>query len=89
MRGVEKEFREVLTKYGVEKCYVSPDFEFDSHNPCGIVRFPFKYEKSGIWNELYELLVADDVEDENMCLMICPSFNSEYNYSSKEGFIKL
>lgn len=89
MRGVEKEFREILSKYGVNKCYVSPDYDFNPHSPYGTIRFPFKYEKSGVWDELYELLVADDVEDEDMCLMICPSKNENYNYSAKEGFIKL
>ena len=84
----EKEFRELLHKYGVYKCYVSPNYKFDPHNPYGTINFPESKIDTELWSDLYDLLIDDEVEDTESFLLISPVEDSKLvcNYDIRGGF---
>lgn len=84
----EKEFRALLNKYGVYKCYISPDYKFDPYNPYGVIDIPKSKASEGLWSDLYNLLIDDDVEDSESFLLINPVEDSQLvcNYDIRGGF---
>lgn len=72
-------FRNILNKYGVSKCYISPYFDFDVDEPNGTIYLDV--DNSDMVMELYKLFTIDPdgLVSDDQSLWI-----GEYNFVKKK-----
>lgn len=57
MSDKKKKLREILKKYGVTKCYISPDFDFNADEPNGDIVTNIRSTEMDL--EIFKLFTLD------------------------------
>lgn len=80
-----QEFRDILNKYGVTKCYISQDFDFDATEPNGTIYLDIK--NSDMNMELYKLFTTDSdgliSDDQSLWISSYDFVKKQPNFSIK------
>jgi hypothetical protein len=79
----ELSFKKVLKSFGVKKCYLSSDFNFNDKYPCG--KIYIDVDNNDLYIEIYKLFTDDGWLDEDQSLLvgvnnfntITPNYNLE------------
>lgn len=67
----KEEFRNLLKGYGVTKCYVSPNFDFEADEPNGDIFI--NINETELLNKIFDLFTKDGYVSEDQMLGVFPS----------------
>jgi hypothetical protein len=80
----ELQFKNVLKSFGVTKCYLSKEFDFNDKYPCG--KIYVDVDSNDLDIEIYKLFTDDGWLDEEQSLLVGVNnfINIEPNYSLED-----
>jgi hypothetical protein len=68
-------FIEVLKKWGVKKCYVTPGFDFEAERPDGDIRVDVN--NMDLFTEIYSVFTPNGWINEEQALLVCMFISGE------------